>query len=105
MTPKRQEHRADLRGNGTVFTHGFGDWLFRSRHQLRTERVKNAYEHDLVAYVLKSQVRSVRVREHGVGYRPECAVIPQLENVAVCASARPNSIQDAQIVREAVSCR
>src|ERR1700733_15390032 len=103
MTPKRQEHRADLRGNGSVFTHSFGDRLFRSRHELWTERVKYSYEHDLVAYVLKSQARSVRIREHCVGYGPERAVIPQLENVAVCASARPNSIQNTQIVREAVS--
>src|SRR6202011_5044969 len=35
----------------------------------------------------------------------ERPVIPQLENVAVCAGARPNSIQNTQIIGEAVTCR
>src|SRR5882757_8758545 len=51
VTPERQEHRADLARNGTVFTQRLGNRLFRSRHELRTERVKYAYEHDLVTYV------------------------------------------------------
>jgi hypothetical protein len=55
MTPERQEHRADLFRDSGVFTQGLGDRLLCSRHELRTARVKYAYEHDLVAYVLKLQ--------------------------------------------------